>query len=1080
MANKETEIKRKTSTVKKKNGSTKVETEFETYKKSKSRKKSEGNADFTKEDLEAFEAAEEKEGSTFEERRQGGKVRDEIVIIASALISILLILGNYDCLGIIEVPFNFILFGLMGFFEYFFPFAFFAAVVYLVKNRRNTVAKRKITVCVVVIICICALIHIGTGYYKYSFIKSFYKYGFKAKRGGGLLGDLIATPLCGLFKEVAAVIILVFILVICFMLLTGKAILSIIGQKSQSEYKKYQTNARQRKVERRRADNYKKENDYYYGFGEKPDFSSKTDYTPKTDYSEYLEPAGKNYAAPANENSYQTIDYVPKRTVKRDSFIDKLKAEVSGNNQAGGNPSSSKAAATNNSAVTKKKSGISNINFGKKNLNNDNYQPAQAPDVDMVEISGTSKTYPTGTSEIYQLEIARKFGRANPTSDSNVSKEGYDDSEAVVSKNVHNQDNYSLNAYTGTDNSAYGYGSDVNQQVDVNHSNEAGHNNTNQAYNGNSEPNSGSFEGNNDFNAATNSYNSASNNSGISNSTNGNASQASDDSRYKKAGVFARGDLVSSKAPESHSLRGKQGEELTPAPIDNAVASNARVRAPKPVRPYKNPPVNLLKPQSAGGKGTTGAELKETARKLQTTLQSFGVNVTILDITCGPSITQYELQPEIGVKVSKITSLTDDIKLALAASDIRIEAPIPGKSAIGIEVPNKEPQMVYLSSIFQSQEFKNSKASLAFAVGKDIRGNIVVGDIKKMPHLLVAGTTGSGKSVCLNSLILSILYKYSPEDVKMILIDPKMVEFIKYNGVPHLLTPVVNNAKKAAKVLYWAVDEMMKRYDTFAYIGVKDIESYNEKIKGGDLTDKDGCILEKMFKIVIVIDELADLMMVAAKDVEDSICRIAQLARACGIHLVVATQRPTTDVVTGLIKANIPSRIALKVASGIDSRTMIDQTGAEKLIGYGDMLYFPTGVPKPVRLQGPYVSDEEIENVVDFLKKNSEANYDSELEANINREDSGDSKASSKGGSDAPESEYDEYLYQAGCFIIDKQKSSIGGLQRQFRVGFNRAARIMDQLSEFGVVGPEEGTKPRQVLMTMGQFDELATQKGFK
>jgi S-DNA-T family DNA segregation ATPase FtsK/SpoIIIE len=1019
MANKETEIKRKTSTVKKKNGSTKVETEFETYKKSKSRKKSEGNADFTKEDLEAFEAAEEKEGSTFEERRQGGKVRDEIIIIASALISILLILGNYDCLGIIEVPFNFILFGLMGFFEYFFPFAFFAAVVYLVKNRRNTVAKRKITVCVVVIICICALIHIGTGYYKYSFIKSFYKYGFKAKRGGGLLGDLIATPLCGLFKEVAAVIILVFILVICFMLLTGKAILSIIGQKSQSEYKKYQTNARQRKVERRRADNYKKENDYYYGFGEKPDFSSKTDYTPKTDYSEYLEPGGKNYAAPANENSYQTIDYVPKRTVKRDSFIDKLKAEVSGNNQAGGNPSSSKAAATNNPAVAKKKSGISNINFGKKNLNNDNYQPAQAPDVDMVEISGTSKTYPTGTSEIYQLEIARKFGRANPTSDSNVSKEGYDDSEAVVSKNVHNQDNYSVNTYTGTDNSA-------------------------------------------------------------SNSTNGNASQASDDSRYKKAGVFARGDLVSSKAPESHSLRGKQGEELTPAPIDNAVASNARVRAPKPIRPYKNPPVNLLKPQSAGGKGTTGAELKETARKLQTTLQSFGVNVTILDITCGPSITQYELQPEIGVKVSKITSLTDDIKLALAASDIRIEAPIPGKSAIGIEVPNKEPQMVYLSSIFQSQEFKNSKASLAFAVGKDIRGNIVVGDIKKMPHLLVAGTTGSGKSVCLNSLILSILYKYSPEDVKMILIDPKMVEFIKYNGVPHLLTPVVNNAKKAAKVLYWAVDEMMKRYDTFAYIGVKDIESYNEKIKGGDLTDKDGCILEKMFKIVIVIDELADLMMVAAKDVEDSICRIAQLARACGIHLVVATQRPTTDVVTGLIKANIPSRIALKVASGIDSRTMIDQTGAEKLIGYGDMLYFPTGVPKPVRLQGPYVSDEEIENVVDFLKKNSEANYDSELEANINREDSGDSKASSKGGSDAPESEYDEYLYQAGCFIIDKQKSSIGGLQRQFRVGFNRAARIMDQLSEFGVVGPEEGTKPRQVLMTMGQFDELATQKGFK
>jgi S-DNA-T family DNA segregation ATPase FtsK/SpoIIIE len=1068
MANKETEIKRKTSTVKKKNGSTKVETEFETYKKSKSRKKADINTEFDKEDLEAFEAAEKNESDIFEERRQGSKVRDEIIIIVSALISILLILGNYDCLGIIEVPFNFILFGLMGFFEYFFPFVLFAAVVYLVKNKRNTVAKKKVTVCAIVIICICALIHIGTGYYKYSLIKSFYKFGFKAKRGGGLLGDLIATPLCGLFKEAATVIILVFVLIICFMLLTGKAILSIIGQKSQTEYKKYQTNARKRQEERKKADNYKKENDYYYGFGDKPDFSSKSDYSPKTDYSEYLEPKGKSYAAPVTENGFQTVDYVPKRSVKRESFIDKLKAEVSGaNSSTCKNSVPSNQSASNNVAATKNKSGISNINFGKKNLNN-NYQPAQAPDVDMVEISGTSKTYPTGTSEIYQLEIARKFGRANPTSDPNVSKVGYDDSEAVVSNNVHNSDNYSVNSYTSTDNSAYSYSSDVN------------HNN--QGYNENSVSDSGTFEDDNNLttDASTNIYNSASSNSGISKSADESVNQASDDSRYKKAGVFARGDLVSSKAPESHSLRGKQGDELTPAPIDNAVASNARVRAPKPVRPYKNPPVNLLKPQSAGGKGTTGAELKETARKLQTTLQSFGVNVTILDITCGPSITQYELQPEIGVKVSKITSLTDDIKLALAASDIRIEAPIPGKSAIGIEVPNKEPQMVYLSSIFQSQEFKNSKASLAFAVGKDIRGNIVVGDIKKMPHLLVAGTTGSGKSVCLNSLILSILYKYSPEDVKMILIDPKMVEFIKYNGVPHLLTPVVNNAKKAAKVLYWAVDEMMKRYDTFAYIGVKDIESYNEKIKGGDLTDKDGCILEKMFKIVIVIDELADLMMVAAKDVEDSICRIAQLARACGIHLVVATQRPTTDVVTGLIKANIPSRIALKVASGIDSRTMIDQTGAEKLIGYGDMLYFPTGVPKPVRLQGPYVSDEEIENVVDFLKKNSEANYDSELEANINREDSNDSKAASKGGSDAPESEYDEYLYQAGCFIIDKQKSSIGGLQRQFRVGFNRAARIMDQLSEFGVVGPEEGTKPRQVLMTMGQFDELATQKGFK
>lgn len=482
---------------------------------------------------------------------------------------------------------------------------------------------------------------------------------------------------------------------------------------------------------------------------------------------------------------------------------------------------------------------------------------------------------------------------------------------------------------------------------------------------------------------------------------------------------------------------------------------------------YVFPPLSLLK----SGKGKAGpnneASVRETAMKLKSTLESFGVNVTVTDYSCGPSVTRYELQPEQGVKVNKIVGLADDIKLNLAAADIRIEAPIPGKAAIGIEVPNKESTSVYFRDLLESENFKNFNSNLAFGVGKDISGQVVVADIAKMPHLLVAGATGSGKSVCINSLIMSIIYKAKPEDVKMIMIDPKQVELSIYNGIPHMLIPVVTDPKKAAGALNWAVMEMTNRYQLFAQYNVRNLQGYNEKVKSVTGLEEGNEEMKKLPQIILIVDELADLMMVAHHEVEDAIVRLSQLARAAGIHLVIATQRPSVDVITGLIKANVPSRIAMTVSSGVDSRTIIDMNGAEKLLGKGDMLFYPTGYPKPVRVQGAFLSDEEIASVVDFLKsQNGETTYDDKITQEISSGNVG------AGGSSAgAESDVDEYFVDAGKFIIGKDKASIGMLQRVYKIGFNRAARIMDQLSEVGVVGPEEGTKPRKVLMTLEEFE---------
>ena len=512
------------------------------------------------------------------------------------------------------------------------------------------------------------------------------------------------------------------------------------------------------------------------------------------------------------------------------------------------------------------------------------------------------------------------------------------------------------------------------------------------------------------------------------------------------------------------------GESVKPVSRQmQSAPSPAPTAGRRPVMPKKYifPPLDkLVKNENSGG-GSSTKELRDTAQRLQQTLETFGVRVTITDISQGPSVTRYELQPEQGVKVSKIVGLSDDIKLNLAATDIRIEAPIPGKAAVGIEVPNKENMAVGLRELLESKEFKEFPSSIAFAVGKDIAGKTVVADIAKMPHLLIAGATGSGKSVCINTLIMSILYKAHPDDVKLIMVDPKVVELSVYNGIPHLMIPVVTDPKKASAALQWGVAEMNDRYQKFADFNVRDLKGYNKKVES--MIEKgDEQAPAKMPQIVIIVDELADLMMVASGEVEESICRLAQLARAAGIHLIIATQRPSVDVITGLIKANMPSRVAFSVSSGVDSRTILDMNGAEKLLGKGDMLFYPQGYNKPARVQGAFVSDKEVADVVEFLKNQTLGNiYDTDLQEKISS-----MKASSGESGAGADSERDQYFVEAARYIIEKDKASIGMLQRVYKIGFNRAARIMDQLCEAGVVGEEEGTKPRKVLMSLEQFEQ--------
>lgn len=556
-----------------------------------------------------------------------------------------------------------------------------------------------------------------------------------------------------------------------------------------------------------------------------------------------------------------------------------------------------------------------------------------------------------------------------------------------------------------------------------------------------------------------------------------------------KTESIAKKALLKSKKDNSEEAGDEIAEQL-----DRAVRSD---NSQKEEKKYQFPPIQLLKPKLNSDDSDAMEEMQNNAKKLIDTLTSFGVKASIVNICRGPSVTRYELQPAPGVKISKITNLSDDIALNLAANGVRIEAPIPGKAAVGIEVPNKVVSMVTMRELIDSDKFKNSKSKLTTVLGKDISGEIVVTDLAKMPHLLIAGTTGSGKSVCVNSILMSILYKATPDEVKLLLIDPKMVEFSKYKGIPHLLIPVVSDAKKAAGALAWAVNEMLQRYKIFSEYDCKDIDSYNSLIeknmnymeKNPPVVNEEGeevqpvlevnglpVAKEKMSRVVIAIDELADLMMAAPSEVEDSICRLAQMARAAGMHLILATQRPTVNVITGLIKANVPSRISLKVSSNTDSRTILDTGGGEKLIGRGDMLFLPVGAPKPIRVQGCYASDEEIEGVTHYIKKAYSAQYNSEIEEKIKRiaaeeiaqgKKSGDSDSASDEGLDV-----DSKMEEAIKCVIEAGQASTSLLQRRLKVGYARAGRMIDDMEQMGVVGPHQGSKPRDVLMTYNEWLE--------
>ena len=478
---------------------------------------------------------------------------------------------------------------------------------------------------------------------------------------------------------------------------------------------------------------------------------------------------------------------------------------------------------------------------------------------------------------------------------------------------------------------------------------------------------------------------------------------------------------------------------------------------------YEYPPIELLgKPAKKALKGGAKA-LTDTATKLQKTLYSFGVSAKVENVSVGPAITRYELKPAEGVRVSKIANLADDIALNLAAETIRIEAPIPGKQAVGIEVPNKEKEAVHLREVLESEEFQNNKSKLTVALGKDVAGNIQLADIAKMPHVLIAGSTGSGKSVCINTIISSIIYNAKPSEVKLVMVDPKVVELSVYNGIPHLLIPVVTDPKKAAGALAWAVQEMDDRYNKFAQKGVRDLKGYNKAIE-----KEEG--VGKLPQIVIIVDELADLMMVAAKDVEEAICRLAQKARAAGMHLVIATQRPSVDVITGLIKANIPSRIAFAVSSQVDSRTILDSVGAEKLLGKGDMLFFPSGAPKPLRVQGAFVSDEEVEKIVDFVKQNGTATYSEDILESIEKNNKTDKEIAQEADQD---DETDPFLMDAIETVVETGQASTSFIQRRFKVGYARAGRIIDQMEERGIISGYQGSKPREVLMSKERLEEL-------
>lgn len=898
-----------------------------------------------------------RKGSSGKKSVSGG-FQTEIILLIVLAAAMILVISNLGMGGVVGDTISAVCFGVMGLLAYIFPVILFLGAVFLISNRKNLLAYKKLLAAVVFFSFLCGLVQLLTeGYMRSTTLADYYALCSGYKTGGGVIGGAVCISSTSAFGVAGGYIIIIMVLLITLILITQRSFFGFLFKIwdgilafAHDSHERYMEGQPERELKRELRQQEKRQ----------------------------------------------------KREARHAARIQELEAALA---EELDEDSEEEIAEEAKFSQVKKKS-------AKKDR---------------------KKGFLEGTNLKFNPEIKSKASKKDEVPEAVV--ETKEDSRGQLEFEIHRSEPAVETAASVSDDILY---SDDSMDDDISV----------------------------DFSAAEDDFGDHSEHldPAAAHRMEGAGAKASEAADVAEVSGTADGSPESAgeeAAAASHRKNPRSSQKEIESGIRN-IRHEIGTREEQPKRKYYFPPLKLLKRGSGQSKGDSDAHLRKTAQKLQETLHNFGVNVTVTNVSCGPTVTRYELQPEMGVKVSRIVNLADDIKLNLATPDIRIEAPIPGKAAVGIEVPNKENHAVMLRDLIQSQEFQTAKSKLAFAVGKDIGGKPVVADIAKMPHLLIAGATGSGKSVCINTLIISILYKASPEDVKLIMIDPKVVELSVYNGIPHLFIPVVTDPKKAAGALNWAVSEMMSRYNTFAEYNVRNLVEYNRKIEEINVAEGE-TPPERMPQIVIIVDELADLMMVAPGEVEDAICRLAQLARAAGIHLIIATQRPSVNVITGLIKANMPSRIAFSVSSGVDSRTILDMNGAEKLLGKGDMLFYPQGYQKPARLQGAFVSDEEVSSIVHFLSdKNPGAGYNAQIEQQVNT-------AVSAGGVAGSE-ERDVYFEEAGRFIIDKDKASIGMLQRMFKIGFNRAARIMDQLCDAGVVGPEEGTKPRKVLMSMEEF----------
>lgn len=982
--------------------------------------------------------------NTAEKQSISSGFQTEIVLLVLMAAAIILMVSCIGLGGTVGGSISKVLMGVMGLMAYVFPIVLFIMAAFLISNKGNVLAYKKTAAAAVLFLVLCGVAQLFTeGYQERTTLLEYYRISSEYRTGGGVVGGAICISTISAFGTIGAYVILVLVILVCLILITQHSFLGFL-------YKLYD----------RIVEEVKGQQALYQ------------EGAPERQLKKQLKAQQRQIAArERRERRMQELE----EALAAEEMDEEQTERMALTDRKQGSQRGKKRSKTAGKASARNRQMTSQDQRERRRREN---SPASTGFLDGTDLFGDKDSGENEEADIREFplnpENAMYPGNGehpenvmNP--ESNANSNGYpvpEDNLAVADNDIHEeaQMKFAIHrsepmeieepaSYMGEDSAREpGLSASGMQEADI----EEIHSSFTGNYESEAEMEAAeedSYAGV-DFNEAM---------ATVQNMLSASGSRSNSGEAVARSGAHSESAVVpeekASHQPAKNPKSSKQ--EIANGIVNIQHEINTQEAAVK--KEYQFPPVNLLKRGNGKSQGDSDSHLRKTAQKLQEILYNFGVNAKVTNVSCGPTVTRYELQPEMGVKVSKIVGLSDDIKLNLAAPDIRIEAPIPGKAAVGIEVPNKENSPVMLRDLIQSPEFMNAKSKLAFAAGKDIEGKTVVADIAKMPHLLIAGSTGSGKSVCINTLIISILYKAKPDEVKLIMIDPKVVELSVYNGIPHLFIPVVTDPKKAAGALNWAVNEMTNRYNTFAEYGVRNLDEFNRKIEKMKFPEGEQRP-DKMCQIVIIVDELADLMMVAPGDVEDAICRLAQLARAAGIHLVIATQRPSVNVITGLIKANMPSRIAFAVTSGVDSRTILDMNGAEKLLGKGDMLFYPQGYQKPARLQGAFVSDDEVSSIVEFLSdKNPRSDYDNKIEQQMNN------AVLTAGGSSGGD-ERDVYFEKAGRFIIEKEKASIGMLQRMYKIGFNRAARIMDQLCDAGVVGPEEGTKPRKVLMSMDEF----------